>query len=141
MSGNATLEPTNHHRSTYHCSYPASVLHVSMSREGARPRDVAMAIGVKVVARFAKEPTGSGETFAQGKEVGGDVLLSSWKAFSGGGELIHKGEAEVMLFGGKIDRVEPAAEMAGGIPTNLAAQAGGMAGSLDGLEVTEELEE
>jgi len=100
-----------------------------------------MAIGVEVVAGFAKEPTGSGETFAQGKEVGGDVLLGSWKAFSGGGELIHESETEVMFFGGKVDRVEPAAEMAGGIPTNLAAKAGGIAGSLDGLKLTEELEE
>jgi hypothetical protein len=44
----------------------------------------------------------SRETFAQSKEVGGDILLGPWKAFSGGGELIHKSEAEVMFFGGKV---------------------------------------
>jgi len=36
--------------------------------------------------------------FAQGKEIGGDVLVVAREMFLSGGELIHQGEAEVMLF-------------------------------------------
>ena len=58
-----------------------------------------------------------------------------------GGELVHEGEAEVMFSGGEIDFKEAAAEAAGGFPADLAAEAGFVAGTLDGAEVLEEEEE
>ena len=54
----------------------------------------------------------------------GDVLLAAGESFLNRGELIHEGEAEVVLFGGEINGSESATEMLGGVPADLAAKAG-----------------
>ena len=60
-----------------------------MRGEGASPGDVAVAIGIEAVAGFAEEPARGGETFAQGKVIGGDVVLRIRKTLSRGGELVR----------------------------------------------------
>ena len=50
-------------------------LRVGIGRQGAGPGDVAMAGRVVDVAAFAEDPFCSRKCFAQGKVVGGDVLL------------------------------------------------------------------
>ena len=93
------------------------------------------------VAPFGEDPFFAGVGFAQGEVIGSDVLVAPGEAFFGRGELVHQGEAQVVLFGGKIDRGEAAAEMTGGFPTDLAAHAGFVARALNGTEVAEEREE
>ena len=43
--------------------------------ERAGPGDVAMAGGVQIVFAFAEIPAGAGMHFAQGEEIGSDVLV------------------------------------------------------------------
>ena len=50
-------------------------------------------------------------------------------------------EAEIVLFGGEVDRGEAIAEAASGFPADLLAETGLVAGGLDGLEVLQEIEE
>src|ERR1043165_2764167 len=100
-----------------------------------------MAGGIVVVAAFGEDPFLAGVGFAQREVIGGNVLVASGKAFFGGGKLVQKGEAQVVLFGGKIDRGETAAEMAGSLPTDLAAHAGFIARALNRAEFAEEREE
>src|SRR5213080_180854 len=59
--------------------------------EGGGPGEVAVAGGVVEVASFAEDPAVIVKGFAEGKEVGGDVLFIFWKAFFGVGELVHEG--------------------------------------------------
>src|SRR5436853_7668521 len=80
------------------CADPALILGLGVSGESGRPRDVAVADGVTSVSAFGENPTRAGVNFAQGEEVGGDVLMSAGKAFLGDGELVHEGEAEVVFF-------------------------------------------
>ena len=111
---------------------------VGVSGEGAGPGDVAMADFVQVVRAFAKDPARAFVAFAQGEEVGGDVLLASGEALPGGGELLHEREAEIVLFAAEVDGNEAAAEMAGGIPADLPAQSGGIARSFERAQFGEE---
>src|SRR5439155_25022200 len=72
---------------------------------------------------------------------GGDVLVGFGEAFFGDGEMVHEGEAEVVFFGGKVDFEEAAAELAGGLPANLAANAGFVTCGVDGFEFAHEMEQ
>jgi hypothetical protein len=58
-----------------------------------------------------------------------------------GGELVHESEAEIMLFAAEVDGGKAAAEMAGGIPTDLAAETGSIARGLERTQLEEEFEE
>ena len=88
-------------------------LGVGVGSEGAGPGDVAMTGGVEGVAAFVEGPAGAGEDFAEGKIIGGDVLVAAGEAFFSDGELVHEGETEVMFFGGEIDFGEVAGEFGG----------------------------
>ena len=68
---------------------------------------------------------------AQREVIGGDVLLGTRETFFGDRELVHEGEAEVLLLTGEIDFEEAAAELAGGFPTDLAAETGFVASSVE----------
>jgi hypothetical protein len=92
--------------------------------ESAGPGNVAVADRIEGVAAFRKGPTRAGVEFAEGEEVGGDILIGTRKAFFSDGELIHEGEAEVLLFPGEIDSEKTAAKAAGSFPTDLTAEAG-----------------
>jgi len=78
---------------------------------------------------------------AKGEKVRGDVLFAAGKSFLGGGELLHESETEVVLFAAEVDGDETAAEMAGGVPTDLAAEAGSIARRLNGPQLGKEFEE
>src|SRR5436190_2817395 len=78
---------------------------------------------------------------SQSEEIRGDVLLASGKALTGGGKLLHQREAEIGLFGAEVDGDETAPEMAGGIPTDLAAQSGGIARTFNITQFGEEFEQ
>ena len=114
---------------------------MSVSGQGAGPGDVAMAGGVERVAAFGKGPAGAGVEFADGEEIGGDVLLGAGESFFGDGKLVHKGEAEILLFGGEVDFEETATELAGGFPTDLAAEARFVAGGANRGKVFQEAKE
>ncbi len=109
--------------------------------KGASPSDVAVAGGIESVAAFGEGPAGASVEFAEGEEIGGDVLLGAGEAFFCDGELVHEGETEVLFFRGEVDLEEPAAELVGGFPTDLAAKAGFIAGTTDGGQMLEEIEE
>src|SRR5437867_270053 len=83
---------------------------VGMSGESGGPGDVAVAGGVQGVAAFGEGPAGAGVEFADGEEIGGDVLLGAGETFFGDGKLVHEGEAEVLFFGGEVDFEKAAAE-------------------------------
>jgi hypothetical protein len=117
------------------------ILSVRQGCEAASPGDVAVAGGVESIAAFTEDPTGSLETFAQGKEIGGDVLIVFGKAFLGGGELVHEGETDVMLFAGEVYGGKFTSETLGGVPTDLAAEAGGVATNLKVSKTADELED
>src|SRR5260221_217853 len=106
--------------------------------ESARPRDVAMAGGVRAVAAFAEDPFRAGKSFAEGKIVGGDVLFVSGETLFRDRKLVHEGEAKVVLFGSEVDGQKTPGELFGGFPTNLAAQSGFIPGRLDAGQVLEE---
>ena len=114
---------------------------MGVSGKGCGTRDVAMADGVQRVATFAEDPAGAGEAFAQRENIGGDVLLGARNAFLRGGELVHEGEAEVVLAGAEVDAGETPAESAGSLPTDLAAKTGGISSGLDRAEIAQESEE
>ena len=109
--------------------------------EGTSPGDIAMAGEVGSITPFAKGPFAASECFAKGKVIGGDVGLGSREALLGNRELVHEGEAEVVLFGGEVHFHESAGVLFGGFPADLAAEAGFIAGGLDVGEVLEEVEE
>ena len=70
--------------------------------------------------------------FSEGEEVGGDVLVRFWETFLGGGEFVHEAETEVAFLAAEIYAEEFVfAEMSGGFPTDLAAEAGGVAGAAE----------
>jgi len=106
--------------------------------EGAGPGDVAMAGGVVGVGAFGEDPGFADERFPKGEKVGGDILLGAGESFFGDGELVHEGEAEVVFFGGEIDFKEAGAEGLGGLPADLAAESGLVAGGLEGREAAQE---
>ena len=97
------------------------------------PGDVAMAGGIEGVAGFAEDPFGAVEGFAEGEEVSGDVRLGAGEALLSHRELVHEGESEVVLFGGKVNLGKGAAELSGGFPANLSAETGVVAGGLEGF--------
>jgi hypothetical protein len=109
--------------------------------ECAGPGDVTVAGGVEGVGFFDKGPASAGMDFAEGEEVLGDVGFGAREMFFGVGKLVHEDEAEVMFGGGEIDFKEARAEAGGGFPTDLAAEAGFIAGAADGVEVFEEEKE
>jgi len=98
------------------------VVGVSEGGEGGGPGDVAMAGGVVSVAAFGENPFRAGVNFAEGEEVGGDVVMVSGEVFLGGRELVHDSEAEVVLSGGEVHFLEPVGALVGGFPANLAAE-------------------
>src|SRR5437588_2146655 len=71
---------------------------MGVSGESAGPGDVAMADGVDGIAAFGKNPASAGVDFAQGVKIGSNVWFGFGEAFFGHGELVHEGEAEVVLF-------------------------------------------
>jgi hypothetical protein len=79
--------------------------------------------------------------FAQGEVVSANVLLAAGEAFLGGSELVHEGEADVVLFGGEIDRGETAGKLLVGIPADLAAEAGSIARRFNIPQFGEEFEQ
>ena len=102
---------------------------------------IAVAGGVQSIAALAKAPFAAVVGLAQGKVIGGNIGLAFRKAFFGHGELVHQGKAEVMLFRGEVDLQETAAELFGGFPADLAAQAGLIAGGLDAGQALQEIEQ
>jgi hypothetical protein len=109
--------------------------------EGTGPGDVAMAGGVESVAALGKNPTGAGVDFAEGKVIGGNVLVATGETLFGDGKLVHESEAEVMFSGGEVDFLEGPGELAGGFPADLAAEAGFVTGGFEVSQVLEEIEE
>src|SRR6516164_4024985 len=99
--------------------------------EGAGPGDVAVAGGVECVRAFTEGPAGAVVGFAQCEEVGGDVLLGFWKELFAHGELIHEGEAEVVLLSGEVDSLKGPGEFRGGFPAELEAEAGLVSSSVE----------
>jgi len=115
---------------------------VRVRRKSSRPCNVAVGGGVVRVFAFGEGPFGAGEVFAQGEEVGGDVGVCFGEVFFAVGELVHEHDAEVGFFGGEIDGGEFGfAEAGGGFPTDLAAEAGFVAGGAEVGEAAEEDEE
>ena len=114
---------------------------VGVRGEGGGPGDVAVAGGVECVAAFGEGPAGASVKFTQREEVGGDVGFGPGEAFLTTGKLVHQGEAQVLFFGGEIDFKEAGAELVGGFPTDLAAEAGLVAGGLEIAQVRQEIEE
>ena len=114
---------------------------VGVAGQGTGPGDVAVAGWVQGVAALAEDPPGSGVGFAQGEVVRGDVGFGAREMFFGNGELVHKREAEVVFFGGKVHFGKGPREFAGGFPTDLAAEAGLVAGGLNVREVLHKIEE
>ena len=118
----------------------ALALGVGVGGECAGPGDVAMAGGVGTVAGFAEGPFAAGEGFAKGEVVRGDVLFAAREALFGDRKLVHERKAEVMFFGGEVHFEETAGVVLGGFPTDLAAEAGFVTGSLDVGQVLEKIE-
>jgi hypothetical protein len=114
---------------------------MGVGREGSGPGDVAVTSGVEGVTGLTEDPLAADEGFAEGEEIGGDIVVAFGKAFFATGELIHEGEAEVRFFGAEVDFGEAAGEMLGGLPADLAAEAGLVASALDFGAVGEEVEE
>src|SRR6185436_8061134 len=114
---------------------------VGMRGESAGPGDVAVTVGIEVVAGFGEGPGFADEDFFEGEVVGGDVLLVTREAFLGGGKLVHEGEAEIVLFAGEVDPGKEAAELTGSLPANLFAKTGFVARGFDGSEHAQEIEE
>jgi hypothetical protein len=100
-----------------------------------------MAGGVVEVAAFAKDPALAGVVFAESEKIGRDILVLSREALLGERELVHEGKTEVVLLGGEIDASEPARELMGCVPADLASQAGLVSGRLEAGEMAEEKEE
>ena len=73
-------------------------IEVGKGGESGSPGDVAVAGGVVSVATFGENPAGAGVNFPEREEVCRDVRMSLGEMLLSGGELIHKGEAEVLLF-------------------------------------------
>jgi hypothetical protein len=109
--------------------------------EGGGPSDVAMTGRVVVVAAFGESPFRTGVGFAEGEEIGGDILFGAREAFLTGGELVHESEAEVAFFGREIYSEEAGTEAGGGFPADLAAEAGFIAGAGEGGQTLEEEKE
>ena len=72
---------------------------------------------------------------AQGKVIGGDILVTSRNPFLRGGELVHESKAEIMFFGGEVHFREATAELSGGFPTDLFAEAGFITCAFDRFRV------
>ena len=117
------------------------IFDVSVGRERCGPGDIAVAGEVVVVAAFAEEPFGAGEILAQRKEVGRDVGVVFGEMFFGAGELIHEGEAQVLLFCGEVYLGEFVRVLLGSFPTDLTSEAGFVACRLEAREFFEEEEE
>jgi len=64
----------------------------------------------------------------------GDVLF-------GNGELVHKREAQLLLFCAKVHLAKFVRVLVGGFPTDLAAEPGFVAGGADAREVLKKKEE
>src|SRR5207249_903964 len=109
--------------------------------EGGGPGDVTVAGGVEGVPALGEGPAGAGVEFADGEEIGGDVLLGAGESFFGDRKLVHEGEAEILFFGGEVDFEETATELAGGFPTDLAAEAGFVAGGASRGKIFQETKE
>src|SRR2546423_14141369 len=119
----------------------ASALVMGFAGQSAGPGDVTMTGGVGAIAPFAEDPLRAGVGFAEGEIIGGDVQFALGKALFRNRKLVHESEAELLFFGGEIDAQEAAGGALGGFPTNLAAESGFVASSLDPGQVFEEKEE
>ena len=127
--------------SSEHRSEDGPTAFVGLGGECGGPGDVAMAGGVAGVFAFGKDPACALIDFAQSEEIGGDVLLASREAFLSCGKLIHEGETEVVLFGGEVHFGKEAAELTGGLPADLFAEASFVTGSFDRFEHAQEIKE
>jgi len=111
---------------------------IRVGSEGTGPGDVTMAGGIEGVVAFVKGPAGAGVDFTESEIVGGDVLLASRETLFGDGELVHESEAEIGFGVGKVDLLETSGELGGGFPTDLAAEAGFVAGGFEVAKVIKE---
>ena len=109
--------------------------------QGRSPGNVTVAVGVAVVTAFGENPFRAGVNFAEGEEVGGDVGVVFWNMFFGDGELVHKGEAEVLFFCAEVYFGKFVGVLLSSFPADLAAEAGFVAGGADAGDVLEEEEE
>ena len=109
-----------------------------MGGESAGPGDIAVAHWIEAVTTLAEDPFMAGVTFAQSKNVRGDVLMLPGEALSSTAELIHEGEAEVMFFGGKIYGFHGPGKFLAGFPADLTAEAGFVADALNARQFAEE---
>jgi len=116
-------------------------LRVSVARKSRGPGDVAMAGGVEGIPAFAENPPGARMFLAQGKVIGSDVLVTSRNALLRSGELVHESKTEIVLFGGEVHFCEATAELSGGFPTDLFAQAGFISCSFDRFHIFHEIEQ
>src|SRR5262245_18971971 len=76
--------------------------------------------------------------FAEGEVIDGNILVSARESLFGDGELVHKGETEVVLFGGEVHFEKAAREFFGGFPADLATETGFVPGGTDTTEIVEE---
>src|SRR4051812_5951163 len=79
-------------------TYGALAFGIGVTGESAGPGDIAMADGIQGVTALDESPSGAGVAFTQRKVIGSDVLVATGEPLFAHGELIHKGEAEVVLF-------------------------------------------
>src|SRR6266850_5039106 len=117
------------------------VCEMSVRGEGAGPGDIAVAGRVERVAAFRKNPSAAAKLFAEGKEIGGNVASGFRESLFGIGELVHEGEAEVVFGRAEVDGSEGPRETLGGFPTDLAANAGGVAGGVNVAKAEESKED
>src|SRR4051812_33994270 len=102
-----------------------------MSGESTGPGDVAMTGWIVGIVALHKNPAVALKDFAEGEEIGGDVLLAFGETLLGSRELVHEGKAEIMLLAGEVDGGKDGWIGLGSLPTDLASQAGFVAGSLN----------
>jgi len=125
------------------CAGEAEAVIFGVGERGERggPSDVTVAGAIGVVAAFGENPFVADESFSQREEVGGNVRLVLGEMFFGDGELVHEGEAEVLLFAAEVDFGKFVRELLGGFPTDLPAQPGFVACGANAREFFEEEEE
>src|SRR3954466_11709850 len=114
---------------------------VGFGGQSAGPGDVATAGGIACVVAFHKNPAIALKRFAEREKVGGDVLLAFGESFLRGGELVHESEAEIVFFAGEVYRSEDGGVILRGLPADLAAEAGFIAGGPNVPHHPEQIEE
>ena len=78
-------------------------LEMGIGGESAGPGDVAMAVGIEVVAGFSEGPGFADEDFFEREIIGGDVRFTLRETLFADGELVHESKAEIVLFRGEVN--------------------------------------